>query len=67
MDTSVKDLKQMVTTFKDKKHQFSNLGVEKVSRNLLIVGAQGSGKTNAAYSFANSMQLPTKIVQGMTI
>lgn len=65
MDASVSELKNMVSTFKDKKHQFANLGIERVNRNLLIVGTQGSGKTNTALAFANAMQLPTKIVHGI--
>lgn len=64
MDEAIKDLHELATTFKDKRHQFANLGVEKINRNLLIVGQQGSGKSNLAYSFANEMGLPTKVIHG---
>jgi SpoVK/Ycf46/Vps4 family AAA+-type ATPase len=67
MDEAVKDLQQMASTFKDKRHQFASLGVEKVNRNMLIVGQQGSGKSNLAYAFANEMGLPTKIVHAIEL
>ena len=62
MSEAVNDLKQLAATFSEKKHLFASIGVQKVNRNVLIVGPQGSGKSNMAFAFAQEMALPTKIV-----
>lgn len=58
----VDELKRIVDVFKHSHSSLKELGMKTLNRNIIVTGQQGSGKSNLAYSLANELGYPTKVI-----
>lgn len=64
MDEGVKEVQEVVRTLGHNREKFAQLGVQQINKALLIIGPQGSGKSNLAYALAGELGYPTKVIHG---
>lgn len=64
MDAAVNQVQEVVRTLGHNRDKFSLLGIEHINKSMVIIGPQGSGKSNLAYSLAAELGYPTKVIHG---